>query len=226
MPDPIRTPDNSQHIAIAGRQGSGKTWAAIAMLAQRDLDSFPFVIIDHKKEDGKGGGPEGVASINAEPFNPNSHFLPSRGLHIIHAKPDGSDREDIETFLQRAFERGKTGIFVDEGHLLGFSKAIRMILVAGRSKRVPLMWVSQRAHWIDPFIWSQSNFYRVFDLQGPHDIKRFNENFPMKWRKPDEHHSWYYDVSKGRVSYLRPSADLNTSKNVIDAKLRTQYRAI
>jgi len=190
------------------------------MLAARDLESFPFVVIDHKREK------DGVGALPAETLNPNSIFLPQRGLHVIKADPKGNDKDDIEAFLERCFERGKIGIYVDEGHLLGFSKTMRAIMIAGRSKRVPVMWISQRAHWIDPFIWSQASFYRAFDLQGPHDIKRFNENFPSKWRKPEEFHSWYYDVGKGRMSYLRPSPVLSDSVTRLENRLTKHYRAV
>lgn len=215
----IRFPDATQHIAIAGRTGSGKTWGALEMLSARDMHDMAWVVIDHKRD-------ENIAQLPAEKINPGAMFLPSRGLHVLNADMSKESRENIEGFLVRAFEKGKIGIYVDEGHLLGHSDAIRNILVAGRSKKVPLMWTSQRAHWIDPFIWSQSSFYRVFDLQSPLDIKRFNENFPIRWKKPDEYHSYYYDVSKGLTHYLIPSKPMETTLNRFDDKLKTRFNAI
>lgn len=212
-------PRDDQHVAIAGRTGSGKTTGALSMLSLRDMEVMPWVIIDHKRD-------PAIKLLPAEKLNPNAMILPQRGLHVIHADMTANGRGEIEGFLEKAFRRGKMGIYVDEGHLLGSSDAIRTILVAGRTQRVPLMWTSQRAHHIDPFIWSQASFYRVFDLQSPLDIKRFNENFPIKWRKPDEFHSWYYDVSKGKVYYMQPSEDLPATVMRLDGRLKKQYTAI
>lgn len=218
----IRFPDETQHVAIAGRTGSGKTVAGLEMLSARNMDDMAWVVVDHKRD-------ENIARLPAEKLNPNALILPSRGLHIIRASMTETSHDELEGFFLRAFNRGKIGIYIDEGHLLtrlGPHPSITNILVAGRSKRVPLMWTSQRAHWIDPFIWSQSSFYRVFQLQGPHDVKRFNENFPIKFKAPDEYHSWYYDVSKGRVNYLAPSKSIEHTVARLDLSLRTQYNAI
>lgn len=206
-------------MAIAGRTGSGKTVAGLEMLSGRDMQSMAWVIIDHKRDDN-------IKALPAEKINAGDMFLPKRGLHVLHADMSKQSREDIEGFLERCFKRGSIGIYVDEGHLLGHSDAIRNILVAGRSKKVPLMWTSQRAHWIDPFIWSQASFYRVFQLQTVHDIKRFNENFPVKWKAPDEYHSYYYDVSKGAVHYLRPAHEIQDTIARLDKELKIDYRSI
>lgn len=212
-------PRPDQCVAVAGRRGSGKTVAALSMLAQHDLNEMGWVIIDHK-------GDPSIKALPAEKLNPNAIILPTRGLHVIHAGMKKEDREDLEAFLERAFNRGKIGIYVDEGHLLGSSDAVRTILVAGRTKKVPLMWTSQRATHIDPFVWSQCDFYRVFDLQSANDTKRFNENFPIKWRKPEEYHSWYYDVAKGKVFYMKPSEPIEATQERLDTMLVKHYRAI
>lgn len=219
MAETIRLPDDTQHVAFAGRTGSGKTVAALDLLATRDMERMAWIIIDHKKDDN-------IAKLGAAPLNMNSLFLPTSGLHVVHPNINKDGKQEVDGLLMRAFNRGKTGIYVDEGHLLGSSEAIRTILVAGRSKKVPLIWTSQRAAWIDPFIWSQASFYRVFALQTANDIKRFHENFPIKWKAPEEYHSYYYDVSKGKVYYLKPSPPIEETVNRLDLKLRTQYRAV
>lgn len=219
MTDSIRLPDETQHVAIAGRTGSGKTVAALELLATRDMDKMAWIIIDHKKDDN-------IAKLPAHDLNVNSLFLPNHGLHKVQPRFNNEGREELENLLLRAFNRGRVGIYVDEGHLLGKSDAIRTILVAGRSKRVPLIWTSQRAAWIDTFIWSQASFYRVFALQTKHDVKRFEENFPIRWKTPEEYHSYYYDVNKGKVYYLKPSAPIGATAEKLDTLLRTQYRAV
>lgn len=215
----IRTPGPSEHIAIAGRTGSGKTFAALEMLSLRDMDNMAWFVIDHKRDDS-------IKALNLEPFNPSNPFLPRRGLFHVKANIRESFRDVLERFMVRGFERGKVGFYVDEGHLLGPSEAVRMIMVAGRSKHVPMMWTSQKASWIDPFIWSQAHYYRVFQLQTKLDTKRFEENFPIKWASPEEFHSYYYDVARGKVHYLKPSGLIDQTAERLDTKLRTLYRAI
>ncbi len=219
MTNPIRLPDDTQHVAIAGRTGSGKTVAALELLLMRDMRKMAWIIIDHKKDDN-------IAKLPAHDLNINSLFLPTHGLHRVQPRFNAEGREELENFLLRAFNRGRIGIHVDEGHLVGKSDAIRSILVAGRSKHVPLVWTSQRAAWIDTFIWSQASFYRVFALQTKHDIKRFEENVPVRWKTPEEFHSFYYDVGLGKVYYLKPSAAIDETVKRLDVTLRTQYHAV
>jgi hypothetical protein len=215
----IREPDETQHVAIAGRTGSGKTTAGLEMLSKRDMEGMAWVVIDHKRD-------ENIKALPAETLNPNTMMLPQRGLHVVYADISSDSKENLEGLFHRAFRRGNIGFYIDEGHLLGNSPALRHILVAGRSKRVPVMWTSQRAAWIDPFIWSQASFYRVFQLQTEADRKRFNENFPMKYTQPAEYHSYYYDVSKGNLAYLAPAGEFDNTLNRLTSKLKVQYKAV
>ena len=215
----IRLPDTTQHIAFAGRTGSGKTVAALELLASRDFHRMPWVIVDHKRD-------PNIAELPAQPLHLNALILPRAGLWVVRPSMSEQDRKTLNDFFERCFERENIGLYIDEGHLVGPSSGIRNILVAGRSKHVPLVWCSQRAHWIDSFIWSQAAFYRIFDLQTKNDIKRFEENVPVKWKKPAEYHSYYYDVSAGKTFYLKPAAPLAETVLSLDRLLKTQYRAV
>lgn len=219
MPDVPAFPNESQHVALAGMNGSGKTWGAIDMLSWRDIKERAWFIIDHKRD-------STLKKLPAQPYNPRSLVLPSRGLHIIRPKLGGEDREDLEEFLRRVFKHGKIGVYIDEGHLMGFSNMVRNILVAGRDRRVPLMWTSQKANWIDPFVWSQSKFYRVFTLQTAKDVKAVQENWPVKFQMPAPFHSWYYDGTKNKVYYLLPADTIEKSVERLDAQLRHVYSMI
>ncbi len=212
-------PTNSQHIAAAGMNGSGKTWGMLDMLSYRDLRKMAWIIIDSKRD-------SALKLLPAEKLASNAMLLPRRGLHIIRPKLGGEDREDIEGLLERAFRHGRIGIYVDEGHLFGFSKMIRNILVAGRDRKVPLMWTSQKANWIDPFVWSQSKFYRVFTVQTAKDVKAIQENWPVKFQMPEPFHSWYYDGTRNKVFYLAPADKLSVTIERLDAQLRHEYRMI
>ena len=200
--------------------GSGKTTAALEMLSLRDLSEMAQIIIAHKPRD------PAMAKLPAERLPVNPVYLPDKGLHIVHAQIGKAFRQPLEDLLFRIFKHRKIGLYIDEGHLLGMSDAVRTIMVAGRTERVPMMWTSQRASDIDTFIWSQSSFYRVFNLQTIHDVRRFEENFPIAWEKPDPFHSYYYDIGKDTVFYVKPAGTIEKTIERLDDKLRHHYRAI
>lgn len=210
-------PNSSQHIALAGRTGSGKSVAALDMLVRRP--EIPWLIVDHK-------GDDNIKLLPADKMGLRPLALPSDGLHVVRPKMNGQDREDLEDLLHRVFKRGKMGVYIDEGHLMGMSEAVRNIMVAGRSKRVPMMWCSQRAHHIDTFIWSQCTFYRVFRLQGPPDIRRFDENFPQRWTDPGEYQSHYYDGTQGKSYLLAASPPITDTVKILEQRLLKNYRRI
>jgi hypothetical protein len=211
-------PSDSQHVAAAGMNGSGKTWGMLDMLSYRDLSKMAWIVIDNKRD-------SALKKLPAEPITAKS-LVPKKGLYILRPRLDGADKGDIESFLQRIFRHGKIGIYVDEGHLFGFSPMVRNILVAGRDRKVPLMWTSQKANWIDPFVWSQSKFYRVFTLQTAKDVKAVQDNWPVKFQMPEPFHSWYYDGTQNKVHYLSPSDALDKSIERLDNQLLRVYRMI
>ena len=211
-------PKLDQHVAIAGMTGSGKSWAALDMLSRRG--EIPWLVIDHK-------GDSSIKKLGLPELSLGAMILPRDGFW--HVKPDRNgdiDRGALENLLQRIFNRGRFGVYVDEGHLMGFSPMIRKILVAGRDRKVPCMWVSQRAQSIDPFVWSQSTYYRAFKLQTVNDIKRFNENFMRRYFEPPDLHSHYFDGSQGKQFILEPSAPLSETINRIDAQVGKAYKHI
>lgn len=207
-------PDTTEHLAIAGRTGTGKTVAALDMLSRR-LE-IPWIVIDHKRD-------SSIKRLSLPDMSLTPKLLPVEGLHHVKPAMTAIDKQKLETLLERVFKKGSIGVYVDEGHLMGMSDAIRNIMVAGRDRHVPMMWISQRATFIDPFIWSQSSFYRVFRLQTKNDIKRFEENFPSRWTDPANYHSHYYDGRDGRQYYLGPCGPLEDSINRIDARFRKSY---
>lgn len=217
MTIPLPGPD--EHYACAGMTGSGKTVASLEMLSMRDMSSQAWIVVDHKRD-------VNILKLPAENLNVNAMVLPQRGLHLVKADMSQSFRQDLEHLFQRIFRRGNIGIYIDEGHLVGSSEAIRNIMVAGRSKHCPLMWTSQRAHWIDSFIWSQASYYRAFTLQTKLDHKRFEENFPMKYQPPKKWHSYYYVIPENQIYQLAPASDIDVTLGRLDQRLKTAYRAV
>jgi hypothetical protein len=178
-----------------------------------------WIIIDHK-------GDDSIARLPAEKLKLNPVFLPNKGLHVVRPSVRKEDREELEGLLERIFKHGRIGVYIDEGHLLGPSEAVRMMFVAGRSKKVPMIWTSQRTTWIDTFVWSQSTYYRVFKLQTAKDVKAVQENWPEKWQAPEQFHSWYYDGKQGKLFYLAPAETLDRTIERLDAKLLHAYHSI
>jgi hypothetical protein len=215
----VNFPRDDQHLTFAGRTGSGKTWGAVDMLSRRL--HMPWFVIDHKRD-------STLASLRMRPIGLSPLSLP-REPGLYHIAPDRKgdiDRGALEELLSRIFNRGRIGVYVDEGHLMGFSPMIRRILVAGRDKKVPLMWVSQRAQSIDPFIWSQSTFYRAYALQTPNDIRRFNDNFPEPYYAPPKYQSHYWDGEAGVQYRLQPARPISETIDFIDRQLGKRYTVV
>jgi hypothetical protein len=212
-------PRLDQHVVLAGRTGTGKTTGAIDMLSRRL--QIPWLIFDHKRD-------SGLRKLSLRTLAIDPLMLP-REPGLYHIAPDRHgdiDRGKTEELLARVFKRGRFGVYIDEGHLMGFSPMIRRILVAGRDKLVPLMWNSQRAQSIDPFIWSQASFFRSYALQTPNDVKRFNENFPKRYTTPPRLHSHYWDGETGEQFLLAPARPIEASISHIDAVLGKVYNRV
>lgn len=219
-------PDLTEHCAICGRTGSGKTWGALDMLSRRVGPAkvtkgrpFPWVIIDPKRS-------KDIARLPADKLGVRATILPDSGLYVVRPKLDGSEKQDVEDLLRRIFERKRCGLFMDEGHLHGVSPAVRMFMIAGRERYSPVMWLSQKAHQIDTFIWSQSTYFRSFALHGPNDQKRFYENFGFRYAEPERHYSYYYDGNQGETFYLKPASPIDESLARFNAMLTKRLNHI
>lgn len=227
MTEPVPTfPELTEHVAIAGRTGAGKTTGALDMLSRRigphkvsKGRPFPWVIIDHKRDDH-------LAKLPVEKLSLRAIALPDSGVHIVRPKFNGSDKQHLEDLLKRIFERKRCGLYIDEGHLLGLSPAIRQFMIAGRQRYCPVMWCSQRASDIDPFIWSQSTYFRCFALRGVNDQRRFRENYGFNYQEPEKHYSFYYDGNQGETFYLKPASPLDETLGRFNAQLLKRFNHI
>jgi hypothetical protein len=206
---------------VIGRTGSGKTHAAVWHLSQRDFTQMPWVIFDFKRDDLINDIP-GLVEISVS-GNP-----PSRpGLYVVHPLPGDPDVED---FLWKIWTRGNVGLYIDEGYMFGqYNKAWQAILTQGRSKRIPVILLSQRPAWLDRFALSESDFFQIFQLNQASDRKRVKGLVPEDVDLERDARDWqshYYDVKNNVYALLRPMPSRDKIMSIYRQKMANLKRPL
>ncbi len=207
----LKLPTSTQHIAVIGRNGSGKTVAALWHLSLQNINTQPWIILDYKLDENIDRIPglrhlDGYKEIPRKP-----------GIYAMHPRP--GEKEEIDEYLWKVWERERTGIYIDEGYMVD-GPAFEACLTQGRSKRIPMIVLSQRPSWISRFVFSESRFYQVFSLSDMRDRKTVGEFVPGYAKLPPlpEYHSHYYDVDSNRLSVLKPVPDVDSIMERIGAR--------
>lgn len=192
----MRIPDDSQRVLIVGMTGSGKTLAGLWHLSLRDLESMPWVIFDFKRDPTIAKIPALEISLGELPQEP--------GLYVVRPLPGQDD--DVEKFLWNVWQRGNIGLYIDEGYMLDKnSDALNAIYTQGRSKRIPVITLSQRPVGLSRFAFSEAEFFQTFFLNDERDRKTVQAFQPEKVRERlPRFHSYYYDVGGDELSVLTP----------------------
>jgi hypothetical protein len=214
----MRVPDETQRISIIGRTGSGKTVAGVWHLSNAHFERMPYLIYDFKRDAmlAKIGDLEGAEHIDVD-------TVPSRpGLYFVHPHPD--QHEEVQAQMWRIWEQEHTGVFVDEGYMVcgpsNQNSAFRSLLTQGRSKHIPMIILSQRPVWMDRFVFSESDFYQVFQLNHSGDRKKIMEYIPADLSRPlPKYHSYYHDVAENETFVVRPVPTEEDIMGVFDRKL-------
>lgn len=211
-------PNKRQRIAVIGHTGCGKTVQSVWMLSQADIEKMPWVAIDYK----------GDELVNSIPYHQEIGYgdLPKKpGVHILHARPDQNDK--VEEFLWKVWERGNTGVFVDEAYTMPDKGAYQSLLIQGRSKNIPMINCTQKPSWIPGQVFSESDYYSVFHVNDKRDRKRINEFMPVDLDSqiPD-YHSWYYRVKDRQRFLLRPVPDEDTILETFARRLAPKRRLV
>jgi hypothetical protein len=197
MNDKPRLPNDSNRIAILGRTGSGKTQAAVWILSRRDFFRTPWVILNYK-------GDALIDSIPGAEHVEIGHVPVKGGIFIVHPLP--AQTEEMQAYLWKLWERQNVGIFVDEGYMLSDDPAFMALLTQGRSRRIPMMVLSQRPSWITRFAFTEAQFIQLFSLTDRRDLKtvaQFVSGNVEDIILP-EYHSLYFDVAQNRYWILKP----------------------
>jgi hypothetical protein len=197
-----------------GMTGSGKTVAALWHLSERDFMEKPWVILDFK-------GDSHIAAIKAIPLPSGSKAPTEPGIYVARPIPE-ADEAWTEDLLWNIWQNGHTGVYVDEGYMIGTkSKAFNALLTQGRSKGIPMITLSQRPVWLSRFVISEAEFHQVFFLSDQQDreiIQRFIPHDITERRLP-KYHSWYYDVSEDDFTGLKPVPRPALIREKINAEL-------
>lgn len=186
----------NEHVFIAGRTGSGKTF-----LARNYLAGYENVVV----LDTKGT----LTWEEAEEVTVVTHLADisraETGKIIYRPVWEELAEEFYNAFFRWCYERGNTIVWVDEvmsvcpnAHRIPeFYKAI---LTRGRELNVAAWSITQRPANIPLVIMSESTHFFVFDLNLEEDRKRLTEITGMieLSKKPGKYNFWYARIDADR----------------------------
>lgn len=221
MIENFRLPNNTHRTAVIGRTGSGKTQFGAWLLAHAPFDRQPYVMVDYK-------GDELLGSIDRVREIGTKDVPKHPGLYVIRPLP--SDENAVENWLWKIWQKERVGLYVDEGYALPDKGAFQAILTQGRSKRLPVICLTQRPTWVSRFVFSEADFYAVFHLNDHRDrltVQSFTprERMDLKNRLPD-YSSYWYDVGRDNVYQMQPVPDADTIVEMIDDRLSPRKRML
>jgi hypothetical protein len=196
----MRLPNDGERHAIYGQTGSGKTVFALWCLSQRSYDKMPWVIIDAKLD------PTIEKIPRLEEIDVSAKPPKSAGLFTIRPSINDFDDGIVTGWLMRAWAQERIGIMIDEGYMFNpRDRGLKTVLTQGRSKKIPMICLSQKPSWISPFIHSESEFKSVFFLDMPADIDRVREWIPEyePYSLP-KHGSYWRSTSERVVAVMGP----------------------
>lgn len=213
----FRLPANTQRTSIIGRTGSGKTVAGSWVLSEAPFDKQPYIIVDYKGDELLNSS-DRIKEIDLKtvPKQP--------GLYIVHPRLD--QVEQVDAWLWKVWERENVGLYFDEAYMLPDKGALQAILTQGRSKRIPVIALTQRPALISRFIFSEADFFAVFQVSIDDDKKRirgFIPSYVTDARLPDYHFRWY-DVSKDKLFNVLPVPAPDDIRDRIDSRLSPKRR--
>lgn len=222
----MRMPNDTERHAIYGMTGTGKTVFGLWCLSQRSFDKIPWIILDFKRDPLIQTIP-GLSEIDIADNIPKH-----KGLYVVRPMPADIDDGAVTSFLYRIWQKERTGLMIDEGYMIPpRDRGLRAILTQGRSKRIPVIALSQKPTWVSPFIHSESEFKSTFFLQMPGDIERVQEWMPATdqagrvidpYTLPD-HHSYWYSLKGRELVRLGPCPDEDAVLTTFDERRVRQH---
>lgn len=215
-------PSVTHRTCVVGRTGSGKSQFGFWLLSVSPFDRQPYTVIDWK-------GEKLVAESDRIREIRLGEIPKHPGLHVV--RPIPGDEDKLEAWLWKLWAAEKQGLFIDEGYAIDpRSKALQAILTQGRSKRLPVIALSQRPSWISRFILSEADFFAVFQLNDKEDRKRIQSLVPREKMDLDAElprfQCKWYDSAQGQVFDMLPAPDAQTILDRIDSRLSPKRKAL
>jgi hypothetical protein len=198
---PFRLPNDTQRLTVIGKTGSGKTQFATWILSERSFDKKPWVVFDFKRD-------HLLNEIPATHHIGIEEKLPKKaGLYIVHPTP--ADKEHVEKLMWSIWAKENVGVYVDEGYMIDLnSDAFQAILTQGRSKRIPVIMLTQRPSWVTRFAFSEADYISLFGLTDTRDQKTVKQFMPLPIEnRLDPYHSYWWDNAKNYGAVLQPVPD-------------------
>ena len=222
----LKLPSDQQHILLIGKNGSGKTRAAVWHLAQKDLENEQWFVINHKRE-------EMINSIPGAVFMGMDKVPPKgkAGVYIYTPKP-GADDAAVDQILGYVYDTENIGTYIDEGYMISpRSSQLNSLYTQGRSKHCPVITLSQRPAYISRLAVSEATFFQVFNLIDRRDRKLIGEFLPCdlerlmvpiegRPRLLKDYHSVYFDTRGNDAIIALPVPDDETILEIFAEKLR------
>lgn len=194
----VTLPRSDKRTAVIGSTGSGKTRFAVWLLSTRDFHRRPWIIFDFK-------GDELIEAINPQEISVLGGVPTKPGLYVVRPIPGLHDKA-VEGFLWKCWRRENVGIYIDEGYMLGNrNAALNACLTQGRSKNIEMITLSQRPVWMSKFVFSESNYFVIFNLTLEDDRKYVSSYIggtAINLLPP--YHSLWYDCNGQRGTVLQP----------------------
>lgn len=197
----FRIPDNSQHTAVIGMNGSGKTQGASFLISRMRFQDYPFILLDFKREE---------LFDEFDPFPITNWEVPrDPGIYRLRVTPYDVEDGSVDEFLLRIHARGNCGLFVDEAMELGNSKALRLLLTQGRSLKIPCIICTQRPKLVPLAVFTEASYYWIYDLTHPDDRKLIAGYVRQEKSLPDlpRYHFYWYDKPEKELLKMRPVPD-------------------
>lgn len=220
----FETPREDEHMMIVGRNGTGKTQAGLYWLSKRSLQSKPWYVLDYKRE-------ELLNSIPRVRYIDFKETPSQPGLYVLQSGPDPDLQDATELWMRRVWQKmidgEPSGVFVDEGYMLPpRSASFSALLTQGRSKRNPVMTLSQRPVRVDRTAITEATHLVAFDLNDRRDHKSLEESAPtglMQISVPPYHARWY-NVKRNKTWIMKPVPEADEIMEAINDQLPQAQR--
>lgn len=180
---------------ITGRTGSGKTQLARWLLA-RSPGAWVVLNPKHTRGYDKIAGSSFIYSLDLEALN--AAFEKSR-IVIVNPGPHENHPEILDTFIEQLrLTYSNLGLVIDELLLLhggrNLGDGVKHWLTMGRESNMSFIGITQRPKRVDMFLFSESDFFGIMQLNLLDDRKRVFEfvgDERVLVNPPLHHWRWY-----------------------------------